>query len=32
MELMAKIGTGIVKWSASVYKQVTVSEIGHDAG
>lgn len=32
MELMAKIGTGIVKWSASVYKQVTVSETGHDAG
>lgn len=26
MELMAKIGTGIVKWSASVYKQVVVSE------
>lgn len=26
IELMAKIGSGIVKWSASVYKQVVVSE------
>ena len=26
MELMAKIELGIVKWSASVYKQVSVSE------
>jgi len=26
MELMAKIGTGIVKWSGSIYKQVSVSE------
>ena len=26
MELMAKIGTGIVKWSGSIYKQVMVSE------
>lgn len=26
MELMAKIGTGIVKWSGSIYKQVAVSE------
>lgn len=32
MELMAKIGTGIVKWSGSVYKQVSVSEKGHGAG
>jgi len=31
MELMAKIGTGIVKWSGSIYKQVTVSE-RHGAG
>lgn len=31
MELMAKIGTGIVKWSGSIYKQVTVSE-RHSAG
>ena len=26
MELMAKIETGIVKWSGSIYKQVTVSK------
>lgn len=26
MELMAKIGTGIIKWSGSLYKQVSVSE------
>lgn len=26
MELMAKIGTGIIKWSGSIYKQVSVSE------
>lgn len=32
MVLMAKIGTGIVKWSGSVYKQVSVSEKGHGAG
>ena len=32
MDLMAKIGTGIVKWSGSVYKQVSVSEKGHGAG
>ena len=32
MELMAKISTGIVKWSGSIYKQVVVSEKGHDAG
>lgn len=34
MELMAKIGSGIVKWSGSIYKQVVVSEQppGHDAG
>ena len=33
MELMAKIGIGIVKWSGSLYKQVVVSEKdGHDAG
>lgn len=33
MELMAKIGSGIVKWSGSIYKQVVVSEKdGHDAG
>ena len=32
MELMAKIGTGIAKWSASIYKQVSVSEKGHGAG
>ena len=33
MELMAKIGIGIVKWSGSIYKQVVVSENhGHDAG
>ena len=32
IELMAKIGTGIVKWSGSVYKQVSVSEKGHGAG
>ena len=33
MELMAKIGIGIVKWSGSLYKQVVVSESdGHDAG
>lgn len=32
MELMAKIGTGIVKWSGSVYKQVSVSEKEHGAG
>ena len=31
MELMAKIGTGIAKWSGSIYKQVTVSE-RHGAG
>ena len=31
MELMAKIGVGIVKWSGSVYKQVVVSE-RHGAG
>lgn len=32
MELMAKIGFGIEKWSGSIYKQVVVSEKGHDAG
>lgn len=32
MELMAKISTGIVKWSGSIYKQVVVSEKGHGAG
>jgi len=32
MRLMAKISTGIVKWSGSIYKQVVVSEIGHSAG
>lgn len=33
MELMAKIGIGIAKWSGSIYKQVVVSENhGHDAG
>ena len=32
MRLMAKIGTGIIKWSGSIYKQVVVSEIGHSAG
>ena len=33
MELMAKIGIGIVKWSGIIYKQVVVSESdGHDAG
>lgn len=26
MELMDKIGTGIVKWSGSIYKQVAVTE------
>lgn len=26
MELMAKIGSGIVKWSGSIYKQVVISE------
>lgn len=26
MMLMAKIGTGIVKWSGSIYKQVSISE------
>lgn len=26
MDLMAKIGTGIVKWSGSIYKQVVVLE------
>lgn len=26
MRLVAKIGTGIVKWSASIYKQVSVTE------
>ena len=26
IELMAKIGLGIVKWSGSIYKQVTVTE------
>lgn len=26
MELMAKIGSGIVKWSGSIYKQVSVSK------
>lgn len=26
MELMAKLGSGIVKWSGSVYKQVSVSD------
>lgn len=26
MELMAKIGSGIVKWSGSIYKQAVVSE------
>lgn len=31
MELMAKIGIGIAKWSGSIYKQVTVSE-RHGAG
>lgn len=31
MRLMDKIGTGIVKWSGSVYKQVSVSE-RHEAG
>lgn len=31
MELMAKISTGIVKWSGSIYKQVSVSE-RHGAG
>ena len=31
MELMAKISTGIVKWSGSIYKQVSVSE-RHRAG
>ena len=31
MELMAKISTGIVKWSGSIYKQVVVSE-RHSAG
>ena len=30
MELMAKIGTGIVKWSASIYKQVSVQTHGAD--
>ena len=30
MELMAKISTGIVKWSGSIYKQVSVRE--HGAG
>lgn len=32
MELMAKLSIGIAKWSASIYKQVTVSTKGHDAG
>jgi len=32
MELMAKISTGIVKWSGSIYKQVAISEKGHSAG
>ena len=32
MELMATIGSGIVKWSGSIYKQVSVSERGHGAG
>ena len=31
MELMAKLNTGIVKWSGSIYKQVTVSK-RHSAG
>lgn len=31
MELMAKIGIGMAKWSGSIYKQVTVSE-RHGAG
>jgi len=32
MELMAKIEIGIAKWSASVYKQVSVSRKGREAG
>ena len=32
MELMGKISSGIVKWSGSIYKQVVVSEKGHNAG
>ncbi|MCR5071957.1 MAG: hypothetical protein K6A62_08535 [Bacteroidales bacterium] len=33
MELMDKLGTGIAKWSGSIYKQVVVSEKdGHGAG
>lgn len=32
MRLMAKLSTGISKWSGSIYKQVVVSEIRHGAG
>ncbi len=32
MGLMAKISTGIEKWSGSIYKQVVVSDNGHGAG
>lgn len=32
MELMAKIGSGIAKWSGSIYKQVTVSQKENGAG
>lgn len=32
MVLMAKISTGIEKWSGSIYKQVVVSVKGHNAG
>lgn len=31
MVLMAKISTGIEKWSGSIYKQVVVSEISDTA-